>query len=77
MATQLEGRHRWACGLVGFAAALFSWVWIGLSTSDALVSSVGASYLVRVGPAYAFLAVYGLVVVAVKRRELGFYAGGR
>jgi Na+-driven multidrug efflux pump len=29
--------------------------WIGLFTSDALVSAIGESYLVLVGPAYAFL----------------------
>ena len=104
-----------------------------LFTSDPVVSTVGTSYLVRVGPAYAFLGLglalyfaaqgrgrtaqpllatltrllvagalgslglgvlgwgidslfalmacglvlYGLVMVAVMRRELGFCAGGR
>ena len=44
-----------ACGLVGFAAALFPSAWMGLFTSDATVAGFGRSYLVRVGPAYAFL----------------------
>jgi putative MATE family efflux protein len=44
-----------ACGLVGFTAALFPWAWMGLFTSDAAVAGFGWSYLVRVGPAYAFL----------------------
>jgi putative MATE family efflux protein len=44
-----------ACGLVGAVAALCPSAWMGLFTSDPLVSTVGASYLVRVGPAYAFL----------------------
>jgi putative MATE family efflux protein len=44
-----------ACGLVGFAAALFPSSWMGLFTSDATVTAFGTSYLVAVGPAYAFL----------------------
>jgi Na+-driven multidrug efflux pump len=44
-----------ACGLVGFAAALFPWAWMGLFTSDPAVAGFGWAYLVRVGPAYAFL----------------------
>jgi putative MATE family efflux protein len=44
-----------ACGLIGFAAALFPSAWMGLFTSDAAVTGFGTSYLVRVGPAYAFL----------------------
>ena len=44
-----------ACGLVGFAAALFPSAWMGLFTTDATVTAFGRSYLVRVGPAYAFL----------------------
>jgi putative MATE family efflux protein len=122
-----------ACGLVGFTAALFPSAWMGLFTSDATVTEFGTSYLVRVGPAYAFLGIglalyfaaqgrgrtaqpllatltrllvagalgalalrvygcgidslfalmafglvlYGLVMVAVMRRELGFHAGGK
>lgn len=44
-----------ACGLVGIAAALFPAAWMGLFTADAAVAGFGRSYLVRVGPAYAFL----------------------
>jgi putative MATE family efflux protein len=44
-----------ACGLVGFAAALFPSSWMGLFTPDAAVAELGRAYLVRVGPAYAFL----------------------
>ncbi len=122
-----------ACGVVGFGAALFPSAWMGLFTSDATVAGFGRSYLVRVGPAYAFLGLglalyfaaqgrgrmaqpllatltrllvagalgvvalrvlgwgidrlftlmacglvlYGMVMVAVMRRELGFHAGGR
>jgi Na+-driven multidrug efflux pump len=44
-----------ACGLVGFAAAFFPSSWMGLFTSDAAVAGFGKSYLVAVGPAYAFL----------------------
>ncbi len=44
-----------ACGLVGFAAALFPSAWMGLFTSDASVAGFGVAYLVWVGPAYAFL----------------------
>jgi Na+-driven multidrug efflux pump len=43
-----------ACGLVGLTAALLPWAWMGLFTSDAHVARFGLSYLVRVGPAYAF-----------------------
>jgi putative MATE family efflux protein len=43
------------CGLVGGTAALFPWAWMGLFTSDPTVANFGRSYLVRVGPAYAFL----------------------
>jgi Na+-driven multidrug efflux pump len=44
-----------ACGLVGTAAAVLPSAWMGLFTSDAAVAGFGRSYLVRVGPAYAFL----------------------
>jgi putative MATE family efflux protein len=44
-----------SCGLVGAVAALCPGAWMGLFTSDPVVSTVGASYLVRVGPAYTFL----------------------
>jgi putative MATE family efflux protein len=44
-----------ACALVGGTAALFPWAWMGLFTSDPSVARFGGSYLVRVGPAYAFL----------------------
>lgn len=44
-----------ACGLVGVAAAAFPSVWMGLFSDDAEVVRVGAAYLTRVGPAYAFL----------------------
>ena len=44
-----------ACGLVGGTAALFPWAWMGLFTSDPAVAGFGGAYLVRVGPAYAFL----------------------
>jgi Na+-driven multidrug efflux pump len=43
------------CGLVGGAAALFPSAWMGLFTADPAVAEVGRAYLVRVGPAYAFL----------------------
>ena len=43
------------CGLVGGAAALFPWAWMGLFTSEPAVAGHGTAYLVRVGPAYAFL----------------------
>ena len=121
------------CGLVGGTAALFPSAWMGLFTSDPAVAGFGGAYLVRVGPAYAFLGLglalyfaaqgrgrtaqpllatltrllvagalgavglgtlswgidslfalmagglvsYGMVMVAVMRRELGFYSGGR
>ncbi|MBV8236110.1 MAG: hypothetical protein JO075_10460 [Acidimicrobiia bacterium] len=121
------------CGLVGGTAALVPRAWMGLFTSDPAVAWYGGAYLIRVGPAYAFLGLglalyfaaqgrgrtaqpllatltrllvagalgvlglgvlgwgieslfalmacglvlYGLVMVAVMRRELGFYAGGR
>jgi Na+-driven multidrug efflux pump len=44
-----------ACGLVGGAAAVFPSAWMGLFTSDPAVAEFGRAYLVRVGPAYAFL----------------------
>ena len=44
-----------ACGLVGSIAALFPWAWMGLFTTDPAVAGHGEAYLVRVGPAYAFL----------------------
>jgi putative MATE family efflux protein len=44
-----------ACGLVGGTAAVFPSAWMGLFTSDSAVAGFGESYLVRVGPAYAFL----------------------
>jgi putative MATE family efflux protein len=43
------------CGLVGSTVALFPWAWMGLFTSDPTVAEFGGAYLVRVGPAYAFL----------------------
>jgi putative MATE family efflux protein len=43
------------CGLVGGTAALFPSAWMGLFTSDPAVAGFGGAYLVRVGPAYAFL----------------------
>jgi putative MATE family efflux protein len=43
------------CGLVGGTAALFPSAWMGLFTSDPAVVDFGGAYLVRVGPAYAFL----------------------
>ncbi len=43
------------CGLVGGTAALFPGAWMGLFTSDPAVARFGGAYLVRVGPAYAFL----------------------
>jgi putative MATE family efflux protein len=122
-----------ACALVGFTAALFPSAWMGLFTTDPAVVVYGSLYLVKVGPAYAFLGMglalyfaaqgrgrtvqpllatltrllvagvlgavslrvfgcaidslfalmacglvlYGLVMVAVMRRELWSYAGGR
>jgi Na+-driven multidrug efflux pump len=121
------------CGLVGSTAALFPGAWMGLFTSDPSVAGFGGAYLVRVGPAYAFLGLglalyfaaqgrgrtaqpllatltrllvagalgalgvgilgwgidslfalmacglvsYGIVMIAVMRRELGLDAGGR
>jgi Na+-driven multidrug efflux pump len=44
-----------ASGLAGTLVALFPSLWMGLFTADLAVRSVGESYLVRVGPAYAFL----------------------
>jgi len=44
-----------ACGLVGVVVARFPRTWMGLFTTDGAVTEFGASYLVRVGPAYAFL----------------------
>jgi Na+-driven multidrug efflux pump len=44
-----------ACGLIGITAASFPAAWMGLFTSDSSVAEFGRSYLVRVGPAYAFL----------------------
>src|SRR5262249_24978158 len=43
------------CGLVGGTAALFPRAWMGLFTSDPAVAGFGGAYLVRAGPAYAFL----------------------
>ena len=43
------------CGLVGGTAAMFSGRWMGLFTTDSAVAGFGGAYLVRVGPAYAFL----------------------
>jgi putative MATE family efflux protein len=121
------------CGLVGGTASLFPRSWMGLFTTDSTVVGLGEAYLVRVGPAYAFLGLglalyfaaqgrgrtaqallatttrllvagvlgifalrvfgwgidslfalmasglvlYGMVMVAVMRRELGFFVGGR
>ena len=44
-----------ACGLVGATAALLPSAWMALFTTDAAVADFGSLYLVRVGPAYAFL----------------------
>jgi putative MATE family efflux protein len=44
-----------ACGLVGATVALFPHGWMGLFTGDSTVSAFGVAYLIRVGPAYAFL----------------------
>jgi Na+-driven multidrug efflux pump len=44
-----------ACGLVGIGAASFPSAWMGLFTSEPAVAEFGRAYLVRVGPAYAFL----------------------
>jgi len=44
-----------ACGLVGSTVALFPGTWMRLFTSDPAVARFGGAYLVRVGPAYAFL----------------------
>lgn len=44
-----------ACGVVGTVAAVFPGAWMGLFSDDAEVVRVGAAYLTRVGPAYAFL----------------------
>jgi putative MATE family efflux protein len=44
-----------ACGVVGTTAALFPSAWMALFTSDPAVAEFGGAYLVRVGPAYAFL----------------------
>jgi putative MATE family efflux protein len=44
-----------SCGLVGGTAALFPRAWMGLFTSEPTVTGFGGAYLVRVGPAYAFL----------------------
>jgi putative MATE family efflux protein len=43
------------CAAIGVAVALFPSVWMGLFTADADVGEFGRQYLVRVGPAYAFL----------------------
>jgi Na+-driven multidrug efflux pump len=43
------------CALVGGVASLFPGAWMGLFTSDRAVVGFGGAYLVRVGPAYAFL----------------------
>src|SRR4029077_14210690 len=44
-----------ACGPVGCAAASFPSAWMALFTADTTVAAFGRSYLIRVGPAYAFL----------------------
>lgn len=44
-----------ACGLAGVTVALFPEAWMTLFTTDPEVISIGAAYLVRVGPAYPFL----------------------
>jgi putative MATE family efflux protein len=44
-----------SCGLIGAAAAFFPGAWMGLFTNDPAVAGIGQAYLVRVGPAYAFL----------------------
>jgi Na+-driven multidrug efflux pump len=43
------------CGIIGAAAALYPQGWMAVFTDDAAVTTVGGAYLVRVGPAYAFL----------------------
>jgi RND family efflux transporter MFP subunit/putative MATE family efflux protein len=44
-----------ACGLIGLTAAMFPGAWMRLFTADQAVVGFGQSYLVCVGPAYAFL----------------------
>ncbi len=44
-----------ACGLVGATAACLPGAWMGLFTTEPAVADIGMSYLIRVGPAYAFL----------------------
>jgi putative MATE family efflux protein len=44
-----------ACGLIGGVAASFPRAWIGLFTAEPAVARFGEAYLIRVGPAYAFL----------------------
>jgi putative MATE family efflux protein len=44
-----------ACGVVGLSAALLPSAWMALFTVEPAVAESGRSYLVRVGPAYAFL----------------------
>ena len=60
-----------ACGLVGTAAALFPSAWMGLFTSDDAVVAVGGSYLIRVGPAYAFLGLGLALYFAAQGRGAG------
>ena len=60
-----------ACGLVGISAALFPSGWMGLFTTDDAVVAMGCSYLVRVGPAYAFLGLgLALFFAAQGRRRV-------
>jgi putative MATE family efflux protein len=44
-----------ACGAVGTLVACFPNAWMALFTPDPAVRGVGEAYLIRVGPAYAFL----------------------
>ena len=59
-----------ACGLVGFTAALFPSAWMALFTSDPAVAGLGGAYLVRVGPAYAFLGLGLALYFAAQGRGL-------
>jgi putative MATE family efflux protein len=55
-----------SCGLIGLAAGVLPSSWMGLFTSDVVVAEFGRSYLIRVGPAYAFLGL-GLALYFVSQ----------